>query len=230
MASNPTTLTKQDLSRIILVVLGLAFLAGALVSPWWTRGVTLHSVCGGRSSSACDSDAQRPPAIEGEYLNYAPFRTPGEVVGFTSDASRASAVSVLGIALVVAAAFAVLHVAARIAMRQGWVTLDHDVVVRLAIAAFMAGAFAVLWGALFLPLLGTGPGMMWGTEYGSANFSGGQTTVTRYANAGFFLAIIGAVGFPAYLWVDASVERSQSRLRTQLGATSSKTTRGGVGA
>jgi hypothetical protein len=202
--STPIVLDRRDVSRIIFIVIGLTILAGALVSPWWTRGVNLNSV-------GDNADANRPPGLEGSYLNYAPFRTPGEVVGFTTDASRATAVAVLGIGLVATAAFAILQVGSRVAMRAGWVEDNHDVLVRFGIIAFITGTFSVLWGALFLPLMGSNPGMMWGTEYGGQLFgNGGVLTVTRYANAGFFLGIVGAMGLPAYLWVDAAHERSFS--------------------
>lgn len=204
---NPASLGRRDVKRIFLIVLGTVILATAIISPWWTRGMTINS-------TQNRPDSEREPAIEGQYLNYAPFQTPGGVLGVTSDASRAAAVAILGIALVVCLTFTLLQVGLRVGMRLGWLEENRDLPVRFAIAAFVAGTFAVLWGALFLPLLGVNPGFLWGTEYGSANTQGPdpRMEVTRYANAGFYLGVVGAAAYPLLLWLDAAATRNAAVL------------------
>lgn len=199
---------RVNTARVLLVVVGSAVLFSALVSPWWTRGVNLEDTPQFPAS-------ERPPGVEGIYANYSPFRTPGAIAGFTTDGSRAMAVAILGLGLVLCQAFAWTHLVIRRGMERGTLEENPDIPVRFAIAAFICGAFAVLWGALMLPLLGNNPGFLWGTEYGSTLVAetDGILSETRYANAGFYLGIVGAMAYPALLWAQAASARNAYWLR-----------------
>lgn len=199
-------------TRLIVLLLGLTLLLGALVAPWWTRGMDVDEE---KLDEATDGDggsfgfAYLVPGAEGLYLNYAPFRTPGQGT-VTYDAGREAATSVLGLGLVACLVFAGSALLVRWLMVTGRLEENLDAPVRLAIVAFIAGVFAVLWGAFFLPLAGDNPGMLYGDERPSnlGDNSDGILETTRYANVGFFLGIVGAVGFPAYVWLDASRTRA----------------------
>ena len=80
----------------------------------------------------------------------------------------------------------------------------------------------MLWGAFFLPLLGPNPGWLYGEEgQFPEGFDGDEGVVesTRFANVGFFLGIVGAVGYPAVLWFDAARTRALAWGEASMGAT-----------
>ncbi len=198
---------SRQSTRLMLVILGAAVLSASLVTPWWTRGFT----------EDFNDNNPRPEGMgaEGFSFNYRPFGTPGGIAGFSTDAGRETATAVLGISLTVCMLFAAAVGVLRLGMHLGWIETNHDAPVRFAIMAFIVGVFAVIWGAFFLPLLGPNPGMLYGEEgedQGVDFFTGDQdfTEASRYANVGFFLGIVGAVGFPAYLWFDAARTRALS--------------------
>jgi hypothetical protein len=91
---------------------------------------------------------------------------------------------------------------------------DLNTPIYLAMGAFIAGIFTVLWAAFFLPLAGPGGGWLYGDEPDMEETEGPgdggfvQYEVSRYANVGFFLGIVGGIGFPAYLWADATRTRA----------------------
>lgn len=166
---------------------------------------------GQEASSRADASQGRlgvAPGAEGIYFNYGPFTTPG-FQGTSFDAGREAAVAVLGIALLTCSLLCATVVALRWLTATGRVGPNPHVPVRLAIAAFLAGLVAVLWGAFFLPLAGDNPGMLYGDEdpQSLSDDTEGILETTRYANVGFFLGIAGAIGFPAYLWIDAARAR-----------------------
>lgn len=210
-------LGRRDVNRIMLVLVGGALLGAALITPWWTRGLTYDWD---------EQDNPRPVGgmYEGAYVQYRPFATPGSLAGFSTDGSRETATAVLGVALVICALFAWATSILRIAMRFEWVETNHDLPVRFAIIATILGIFAVVWGAFFLPLLGVNPGWLYGDEaQGGADNSqvqngDGQTIIesTRYANVGFFLGIIGGVAYPAALWFDAARTRALNTIGTTM--------------
>lgn len=204
---------SRERARLVLTLLGVAILVSAFLAPWWTRGFTI------------DWDEDDNPrstftaGIEGVYHNYGPFRTPsGSQIqglgGDSVDSGRETAVAILGIGLLACTLFVAANLAVRWMMATGRLETDHSAPVYLAIGAFIAGVFTVLWAAFFLPLAGPGGGMLYGEEPEEGNaddfgFDGdGSFEVARYANAGFFLGIVGAVGFPAYLWADAARTRA----------------------
>ncbi|MES2153906.1 MAG: hypothetical protein V4510_02105 [bacterium] len=218
--STPRNLTSSGSTRMFILLLGVAVVIGAFVAPWWTRGVTLNHDCAyneaaqdcPRSSGGVSFGGAGVPGIEGLFLNYGPFHTP-TASGIGTDASRETATSVLGIGAVTATLFAVAGLVVRGLTATGRITTSANLPVRLAIVAFSAGLFTVLWATFFLPLLGNGPGMLWGS-----NFSGSQNLGifydSRFANVGYYLGIIGFVGLPAYLWVDAVAARNATGVST----------------
>lgn len=218
----PLPMGSRQATRLMLVLVGAAVLSASLVTPWWTRGVT----------EDFNDDNPRPEgaAVEGFYVQYRPYMTPASPAGFSTDAGRETATAVLGIALTVCSLFVAAIGVLRLGMHFGWIETNHDVPVRLAIVAFIVGIFAVIWGAFFLPLLGPNPGMLYGnegTDSGNDFFTGSEqdfTESTRYANVGFFLGIVGAVGFPAYLWADAARTRALSGTTNPKRSTSSEPT------
>lgn len=208
--------SRRDINRLTLVLVGATLLFAATVTPWWTRGLTMQWD---------DEENPRPTgyAYEGFYVQYRPFATPGSLAGFSTDGQRETATAVLGVALVLTGLFATATTVVRTGMRLGKIETDHDAPVRFAIIATILGAFAVLWGAFFLPLLGPDPGWLYGDE--------GTNTVTtedgvefiesaRFANVGFFLGILGAVGYPAALWFDAARARALATQGTTTSAAS----------
>ena len=206
-APEPLPFGSRQTTRIILVILGTTLLLAAFVTPWWTRGMNVDQ---NKAEKQGDGGTfGSVPGVEGIYLNYGPFHTPGGL-GFTTDASRETATAVLGIGLLACTLCILTANVLRWLMATGRIQNNYDAPVRLAIVAFVCGVFAVLWGAFFLPLAGANPGMLYGKEYGSnlSQQSNGIVEATRYANAGFFLAIIGAVLYPGYLWADAHRTRA----------------------
>jgi hypothetical protein len=202
------------------MILGCAILVSAFLAPWWTRGFTYNFDEQDNPRSEVES------GYEGVYYNYYPFRTPGfSGQGFSTDASRETATAMLGIGLLVCAAFVAAGLIVRWAMTTQRIEQDDTAPVYLAIGAFIAGLFTVLWGAFFLPLAGAGGGWLYGDEPGSPSGEGfgGNDGIesSRYANAGFFLGVVGAVGFPAYLWLDAARVRAASgeTMTVQVGST-----------
>ncbi|HLF16913.1 MAG TPA: hypothetical protein VI796_05745 [Candidatus Thermoplasmatota archaeon] len=205
-------LDSRGVTRLFIVLACGVILGASLITPWWTRGFNIN----------WDEDQNPRPAeapVEGLYVNYRPYATPGSAGGFSTDAGRETATAILGISLTLCALFVVAASVLRVAMRMGWVETNHDTPVRFAIGAFVVGLFAVLWGAFFLPLLGPNPGMLYGGEsdqtvqdFGEEDFAFVEST--RYANVGFFLGIVGAVGFPAFLWADAVRERNEAGTST----------------
>lgn len=230
--SHPFAFDAQNSRRLVILLIGLAVIVGAFATPWWTRGITFNHDCtytNPAASSASDcagastsytingqrftvpgGQAYSPVYTgEGQYLNYRPFATPS-VGTFSVDASRDTAVAILGIGAVLATLLMGASTAIRWLADTGRITCNPNLAVRLAIGGFGVGLFTVLWGAFFLPLLGNGPGMLYGD-----NIKGGLPdqfapffTDSRYANAGFFLGIIGFVFLPAYLWADAHAARN----------------------
>lgn len=208
-------LTARDTSRLFIALVGAVVLSASLVTPWWTRGLTIDWD---------EDDNPRPigtPA-EGFYVQYRPYSTPGGFAGLSTDAGRETATAVLGIALTLCAAFAAAAGALRVGKRLGWLDVSDDAPVRFAIGAFIVGTFAVLWGAFFLPLLGPNPGWLYGEEAQVSpeeTFDGGDGATfiedVRYANVGFFLGIVGGVAFPAFLWYDAAQARALNWTGTQ---------------
>ena len=207
-ADPPLPFGATQSTRLMLVLLGAALLVGALVAPWWTRGMNVDE----EQLSENDGDMWFVgfwPGSEGIYYNYGAFQTPSNGNGGTStDAAREPATALLGVGLVLCAAFVVAGVTVRWLMARGTLETSHDAPVRLAICAFVAGLFAVLWGAFFLPMSGDNPGMLYGEEPFDDDFETDVLETTRYANVGFFLGIAGAVLFPAYLWFDAARVRA----------------------
>lgn len=197
----PHPLGPGDVARIMTVLVGSAFLFASLVSPWWTRGVTFKPGTAARDLHL--------PGVEGLYANYGPFRTPGSLAGFTTDSSRAAAVSILGVALLLCGAFLAGHHLVRWGRASGRFDVSASAAVRFAMAAFGLGLFAVLWGLFFLPLLGTHPGLLWGGEYHPDGIDA-VFEVNRYANVGFYLGIVGAVAYPGFFWVDAARARASA--------------------
>lgn len=196
---------RRDVNRLTFVLVGATLLFAATITPWWTRGYTLDFD---------DQDNPRPPGApyEGGYVQYRPFATPASLAGFSTDGERETATAILGIALVLCALFAWATTALRLAMRFGKVETDHDLPVRFAVTAFLLGLFAVLWGALFLPLLGPNPGLAYGAE-GEGDAAAeleadGFVESKRFLNVGFFLGVVGALGYPGLLWFDAARTRA----------------------
>lgn len=200
-------LTARDTTRLFIVLVGAVVLSASLITPWWTRGVTVD----------WDEDDNPRPAgapTEGFYVQYKPYMTPASPAGFSTDAGRETATAVLGIALTLCAAFVAAAGGLRLGKRLGWIEVGDDAPVRFAIGAFIVGTFAVLWGAFFLPLLGPNPGWLYGEEaqmseeeaFGEEGASFIEDV--RYANVGFFLGIVGGVAFPAFLWYDAAQARA----------------------
>lgn len=208
LADEPLPFGFTESSRLIFVLLGAVVLFGALVAPWWTRGMNIDE------EQLYENDGDMWfvgfwPGSEGIYYNYGAFQTPSNGNGgISTDAAREPATAILGIGLVLCAAFVVAGVTVRWLMARGTLETSHDAPVRLAICAFVAGLFAVLWGAFFLPLVGDNPGMLYGEEPAGEDFETDVLETTRYANVGFFLGIAGAVLFPAYLWFDAARVRA----------------------
>jgi hypothetical protein len=204
-------------SRLIFVLLGATILLGALVAPWWTRGMDIDEEQLYETDEDGETDADLysllllgiGPGSEGRYYNYGAFSTPTSN-GMSTDSAREPAVAILGIGLVLCAVFAVAGLVVRWMMARGTLEVSYDAPVRLAIGAFLAGTFAVLWGAFFLPLAGDNPGMLYGEEPSEDAYqvTEGVWETVRYANVGFFLGIAGAVLFPAYLWFDAARVRA----------------------
>ncbi len=218
--TGPLPFGERESTRLIFILLGAVILGGAIISPWWTRGTNVDE----EKAQEFDDDLA-VPGTEGLYFNYAPFRTPGGgTISF--DAGRAAAVAILGIALVGCGLFAFTATAARYLMATGRVEMNHNAPVRLAIVATICGIFAVLWGAFFLPLMGDNPGMLYGDERPETlgADSDGIVETTRYANVGFFLGIVGAVVYPAYLWADAARVRNAHLDTTAANWTAAKAT------
>lgn len=213
-AQVPLPFGSTQSTRLILVLLGATVLLGAFLAPWWTRGMDvdehkLYAPVDGEDDGTSFSILGFWPGTEGIYYNYGAFHTPSNG-GVSSDSGREAAVAVLGIGLALCAAFAAVSLAVRWMMARGVLELSYDAPVRLAICAFVAGIFAVLWGAFFLPLAGDNPGMLYGEEPSHDVFAQteGILETARYANVGFFLGIVGAVVFPGYLWFDAARVRA----------------------
>lgn len=197
----PFVLESRPATRLLLGIIGTSLLLGSMLTPWWTRGLTTTY-----------NDANPRPQgfpVEGFYASYGPFSTPGSFSGFSTDAGRATAVAVLGIALSICIACVLVYHGLRIGRALGRVETSPDVPTRFAIAATLLGSFAVLWAALFLPLLGPNPGWLYGTEGQSSGPIGPSQFVegVRYANVGMFLGLLGAVAYPVYLWIEAATER-----------------------
>lgn len=191
-------------TRLLVGIFGTVLLAAAMVSPWWTRGLTVQF----------NAQNPRPPGMiaEGFYASYGPYSIPGTFSGFSTDAGRATAVAILGAAMTMCIVCVLAVNLLRILRAQDRINTSDDVPVRLAITAALFGTFAVLWAAFFLPLLGPNPGWLYGTE-GAVNAQNFGTAAqffetTRYANVGFFLGIAGAVIYPALLWIEAHTERT----------------------
>jgi hypothetical protein len=215
-------LSDRNGARLVLFILGASLMLGAFTAPWWTRGIAFEHDCiydeAKARSSECRTTGSPTFAFdgliglgqEGVFLNYGVFSVPG-ANGVTTDASRETAVTILGIGAVLCAAFALAGILLRFLVHLGKVEAGADLPTRLAILGFVAGLFTVLWGALFLPLLGSGPGMLWGREYNGTLFDSLKfLSDTRYANAGFYFGIAGFVLFPAWLWLDAHRARAAS--------------------
>lgn len=209
------TFGKDEAFRVGLVLIGIALIVAAMVSPWWTRGLSFEYGDGSDGEPATFEERGPPerfiPGLDQAAVSYGPFSTPG-AGGFTTDASRATAVAVLGIATLLAGLMASASVSSRLLMRVGRIEVDHDAPVRFAIAAFLLGVFAIVWAGLFLPLLGQNPGWLYGTEINvEAAFGASDARWiedVRYANVGFFLGILAFVAYPAWLWSDAALARS----------------------
>jgi len=154
--------------------------------------------------------------------NYGPFHTPS-VQGVGTDASRETAVSVLGIGAFTATLFAAASLAVRGLAAIGRITAHPSTAVRLAIIAFAAGLFTVLWGTFFLPLLGNGPGMLWGSNF-SGDASLGMYFDSRYANVGYYLGVLGFVALtpvlglilPLAVWRASTITPARAKLRRHL--------------
>lgn len=197
-ARTPIRLSSQDVTRLVVVLVGLSLVIAAFTLPWWTRGMTLSE----------DGAA----GMEGQYFNYGPFQTPSQG-GFSTDGSREAAVGVLGVAVALATLLVLGAFVLRAAMRWDRVERNHDRPVRLAIGAFWIGLFAILWAGLVLPAAGTNPGFLYGEEGGSdpdmaQAMADAGVTMTRYANVGFFAGILAFAGLPAYAWLDAARTRA----------------------
>jgi hypothetical protein len=139
-----------------------------------------------------------------------PFQTPGAGT-VTTDASRAAAVAVLGIGFLISALFASASVTSRLLMKTGRLEHNPGIAATFAMVSFVAGVFTIVWAAFFLPLLGNNPGWLYGSELPTAvaNSMPPGWAETRYANAGFFLGILGTIAYPAYLWADANRARNE---------------------
>lgn len=224
-APEPLPFGFPQTTRVILVLLGATVLVGALLAPWWTRGMNMdeETLYDAESDDGEDLALEVaffgfPVGSEGLYLNYGAFHTPSQG-SISFDSGRETATAVLGIALVGCLVFCAAAVLVRIAMAAGWIETSDDAPVRLSIVAFILGLFAVLWGAFFLPLAGDNPGWLYGEEPAEDILAESDIVeATRYANAGFFLGIVGAVGFPAYLWFDAARVRAFNQLGWTTGA------------
>lgn len=227
-ATPPFTFDSNATRRLVIILFGIAIVVGAFLTPWWTRGLTLNHDC-----AYADPAAPTPPGCringnnngnsnfgfsgtglngaEGVYLNYGIFHTPTDgLIG--TDASRETAAGILGVGALLCVFFVAASQVIRFLAETGRIVCSPNLAVRLAIAGFATGLFTVLWGAFFLPLLGNGPGMLYGN-----NIPGGIPAPfdriiqdSRYANAGFFLGIVGFVFVPAYLWADAHAARREA--------------------
>jgi len=211
-ASKALPFGRTEATRVAVVLLGGILIATAFLTPWWTRGLSLDY----------DEDefSRSFPGFDEPATSYGPFKTPG-AGGFSADASRAAAVAVLGVSASVAALFASASLGTRALMHTGRIEENLDVPVRFAIVAFLAGAFAIVWAGLFLPLLGNNPGWLYGQESGFADLGefGAYIEVVRYANVGFFAGILGLVAYPAWLWADAARVRAVRTAGTTVAAT-----------
>lgn len=199
-AGMATPFTRHKAGRLMLSLLGSVLLFSAMLTPWWTRGVTLDF-------NAENPRAVQTVAVEGGYAHYGPFSTPGSIVGISTDGYREIAVAILGVAMLLVIGFVGMMHVLRYLHAAGRIDLEPSVPVRLAMAATLSGVFAVLWAALFLPLLGPNPGWMYGTEVAAAQM-GEFTEAARFANVGWFLGIAGGVLYPAALWVNAALDRN----------------------
>lgn len=67
--------------------------------------------------------------------------------------------------------------------------------------------------------------MMWGDERPTNldEQSNGIAETTRYANVGFYLGIVGAMAYPAFLWFDTNRVRQLNLSPTTNWTPSSKT-------
>ena len=207
--TQPLVIGRKEVLRTAVVIVAIAIVAGAFLTPWWTRGLSLPTVKGAGSSSQSGQDLQKS-LVEGQYVNYGPYSTP-QVQGLATDPGRETATAVLGIAASLAIAFAFASLWVRWSTFTGRIATTPSLAVRLAIVASVVGVFTVLWGAFFVPLLGPNPGWLYAGKTVSQSVGNSISVAyetTRYANVGFFLGILGFVGFPAYLWVDAHLARS----------------------
>jgi hypothetical protein len=217
--TTPPTITHLGTRRLVILLLGTALVVAAFVAPWWTRGLTLNHDCA-YGDPATNTDCNRGsgpsgvgfgvPGVEGLFLNYGPFHTP-TANGVGTDASRETAVSVLGVGALLGTLFMGASLAVRGLVATGRASASPNLPVRLAIFAFSAGLFTVLWGAFFLPLLGNGPGMLWGSNFAGSPFGTGNLVYdSRYANVGFYAGILAFVALPAWVWVDAHQARAST--------------------
>lgn len=195
---------------MVVVLVGTAVLIASFMAPWWTRGVSIDYN---------DENPRFVPGFDQPALSYGPFSTPG-AGGFSADGSREAAVAVLGIGFVLTAGLIAGSLWLRGLHRAGKLDVNPDVAVRLCIAAFLTGTFTVIWAAFFLPLLGNNPGWLYGQELSPIALEGVSFAEdARYANAGFFLGIVGLVFYPAFLWADAAATRTAEILGTTTKAT-----------
>lgn len=209
--ANNVRLTSRDVTRVVVVLLGITMIVASFFTPWWTRGFSIDWN---------DSSNPRPTemaAFEGMYWSYGPFQTPG--AGSVSiDGYREFAAAALGIVLVLSSLFVSAHLALRWGMHTGRIEADDNLPVRFAIAAFWLGLAGFLVAAFLLPVAGPNPGWLYGEEAGaSVNFDGdGQTFVedVRFANAGFFIGLLAFVAYPAWLWADAARTRAMNAVGT----------------
>ncbi len=194
-------LDGADVRHLIIAAVATIIIATSMFTPWWTRGYTVEYEDG-----ATPGD-EFPVFVDTLTVSYYPFSTPN-YGPFQFDSVREAAVTITGIAVAVAGALIVAHNLVRAGVRTGRVAVDPGVPVKLAIAAFLIGAFGVLF-ALLWPFMGVnGDGI-----FSADTVEGGGDDVwlvedRSFLNAGFFLGVVGFMLYPAYLWVDAHLNRA----------------------
>ncbi|HET6397963.1 MAG TPA: hypothetical protein VFH47_00235, partial [Candidatus Thermoplasmatota archaeon] len=181
MATTPLRIDTRTRARIWIMILGSTLVLASFATPWWTRGVNIET-----------PDDEANAIVEGMYVHYGPFNTPGSRAGFSTDASRETVTGLLGVLMVASALFVSASFMVRALRASGRIECSADLPVALAITGFALGVAAVLTGILFVPLMGSNPGFMWGTEGSAAarDGLGAAGEFTRYGNAGVFFGIL----------------------------------------
>ncbi len=195
-------LDNSDIRHLAIVVVASVILLSSLITPWWTRGYTIDY-----ADDQPDTDTA-PVFVDTFTVSYYPFQTPA-FGPFQFDSVREAAVTITGIAIALSALLALGHNLVRWGIRTGRVDTDLGVPVKLAIASFLVGAFGVLF-ALLWPFMGINSDGIFSADavFGGDAPDGVLVEDQSFLNAGFFLGILGFMMYPAYLWVDAHLNRA----------------------